>query len=260
MPLFDFREPVSVWTHGAGLIAAFPVTWLLLRRCLRFGWSSGYQRGKFVGLAVFGFGMAFCYAASTAYHAARVDGEALERLRRLDLVGIFFLIAGTYTPVAWALMRPFWKQRSIALVWGLSLLCAGMILAGGPFPTWLATTIYLSLGWGMAFGYYDIQHAYRHKTLMALPIGGTLYSVGATINLLHAPSLIPGVFDAHELFHVFVLAGTAAHVYFLFAVVVPAQPPVPGDGRAEARPSRRPSTEPIAPSVVTAKNHPSTSF
>lgn len=224
MFLLDPREPISTWTHLLGLIAAPPTTWFLIQRGRRFGSTGFYQRGKLVGLMIFGFGMTFCYAASTVYHGAHVEGETLDWLERFDHVGIFCLIAGTFTPVAWALMRPRQGRRGIALVWGLSLIGAGMVLAGEPFPTWLATTIYLCLGWGMVFGYCEIRLAYRDRALVGLPIGGAIYSVGAVLNLLGRPTLIPGVLGPHELFHFFVLAGTAAHVHFLLTVVVPARP------------------------------------
>lgn len=224
MFLFDPREPVSTWTHLLGLIAAPPTTWFLIQRCRQFGSSGYYQRGKLISLMIFGLGMACCYGASAAFHGIRGDAETLNWLERLDHVGIFALIAGTFTPVAWALMRPRQGRRGIALVWGLSLACAGMVLAGEPFPTPLATTVYLCLGWGMVFGYCEIRLAYRDRALMALPLGGAVYSVGAALNVWGWPTLIPGVLGPHELFHVFVLVGTAVHIHFLFTVVVPARP------------------------------------
>jgi hemolysin III len=45
--------------------------------------------------------------------------------------------------------------------------------------------------------------------------------VGAVLNVLHWPALWPGVFGAHELFHLFVLAGSLAHYLFILKVVVP---------------------------------------
>jgi hemolysin III len=229
MPLFDLREPVSAWSHGAGMLAALPVVWLLLRRAVESSRSPsdadrGYLLGKIVCLAIFGACLVFCYGASTLYHAAKLDAEPLGRLQRLDHVGIFLMIAGTFTPAAWSLMRTSWMRAGMALVWGLALICAVRVWFGGPFPPWLATTVYLGLGWGMIVGYYDIQHTPRRKSLKSLPLGGALYSLGAIVNLAHRPNLLPGVFGSHELFHLFVLAGTAAHLHFMFQVVIPASP------------------------------------
>ena len=51
--------------------------------------------------------------------------------------------------------------------------------------------------------------------------GGLSYSVGAVLNLLHWPVLVPGIFGTHELFHLFVLAGSLAHYRFILKVIVP---------------------------------------
>jgi hemolysin III len=51
--------------------------------------------------------------------------------------------------------------------------------------------------------------------------GGLFYSVGAVLNVLHWPVLYPGTFGTHELFHLFVLAGSLAHYLFILKVVIP---------------------------------------
>lgn len=227
MPPFDLREPVSALTHALGLVASFPTTWFLVRAALKHPpagqTSTTFRRGKVASLAVFGFGMAACYGASAASHALPGDERTIELLRRLDLLGIFLLIAGTFTPSAWALMRPRPRRVAMSAVWGVSAVCGLAIIIGRPFPTWLATSIYLALGWGMVLCYADIRRDYDRRTLRLLPIGGVLYSLGAIVNLTHM-EFAPGL-GTHEVFHLFVLAGTATHVVFLFRVVVPAKAP-----------------------------------
>lgn len=227
MPPFDLREPVSALTHALGLVASIPTTWLLVRSARRRPASdpasARFETGKVASLVVFGFGMAACYGASVAYHALPGDERTIDLLRRLDLVGIFLLIAGTFTPSAWALMRPRPRRAAMAAVWGVSAACGTAVAIGRPFPTWLATSIYLALGWGMLACYLDVRRDYSRQTLRLLPIGGVLYSLGAALNLAHA-EFAPGI-GTHEVFHLFVLAGTAAHVAFLFLVVVPASAP-----------------------------------
>jgi hemolysin III len=267
MSLFDLREPVSAWSHGAGMIVSLPVVWTLLRRGREALGAPGtperhlgYHRGKLVCLAVFGACLVFCYGASSAYHAANLRGEPLGRLQRLDHVGIFLMIAGTFTPAAWSLMRPSWMRGGLTLVWTLSLTCAGRVWIGGPFPPWLATAVYLGLGWGMIIGYYDILRGRGHRELFSLPLGGALYSVGAIINLAHAPDPAPGVFGSHELFHLFVLAGTSAHLHFMFRVVLPAAP-VPAPATTTYYPAPKytlaqGAARPGAPAVVYVENNP----
>ena len=56
---------------------------------------------------------------------------------------------------------------------------------------------------------------------LLLAVGGLAYSVGAVLNLFRWPALWTGVFGTHELFHLFVLAGSLAHYWFMLKVIVP---------------------------------------
>jgi hemolysin III len=249
--LFDLREPVSALSHGAGMLLAMPLTLLLWRQCLeqrekRFVDSSKaevscvlpldrqsvsglYERGKRLSLLIFGISLIICYGSSALYHGAWLSGEALNRLRRLDHVGIFLLIAGTYTPGTWALMSGNWRRGTLACVWSAAVLCSARVWLGGVLPVWMSTAIYLAMGWGVLFCYRELARNHGHRRLFPLPLGGIFYSVGAAINLECWPVLSPGVFGSHELFHFFVLAGTACHVYFMLRVVIPAEPPAGWD-------------------------------
>src|SRR5271157_4352776 len=179
MGILDLREPVSAWSHCAGLMLAFPGTLLLWRR------SAG-DRGKQLALLVYGLSLAFCYSASTLYHGVRLPAARIAAFARLDGVGIFALIA-----------------------------------AGRHFSPLLSTCVYLGMGWGVVVCYSQIAQVVTHRALVPIVVGGLSYSVGAVLNLLHWPALWPGVFGAHELFHLFVLAGSLAHYLFILKVVVP---------------------------------------
>jgi hemolysin III len=236
MPLFDLREPVSAGSHGVGMILALSVTWALWQRSgklinpgkvERRRGSTRYQRIKGLCLLLFGINLILCYGISATYHAARVSSESLARLQRLDHVGIYLLIAGTYTPVAWAMMRGAWWWGTLTTVWTVALVCAGWVWGVGILPPVLSTLVYLTMGWGSVFCYRELARTYSHRTLSPLPLGGIFYSVGAVINLAHWPVIYPGVFAAHELFHFFVIAGSACHVFFMHEVVVPVSEPAP---------------------------------
>ena len=89
------------------------------------------------------------------------------------------------------------------------------------------------MGWGVVVCYAEIARVVSHRALLPIVVGGVSYSVGAVLNLLHWPVLWPGIFGAHELFHLFVLAGSLAHYRFILKVVVPF---VPSAGQAPLRP------------------------
>ena len=85
----------------------------------------------------------------------------------------------------------------------------------------MATGLYLGMGWGVVACYAELARVVSHRALRPLVVGGLFYSVGAVLNLLRWPVLWPGLFGAHELFHLFVLAGSLAHYRFILRVVVP---------------------------------------
>src|SRR5689334_12627087 len=123
MNFFDLREPFSAWSHFAGLLLALAGTTLLWRR------GAG-DAAKRLSLLVFGLTLAFCYAASTLFHGVRVPAARISVFARLDGVGIFALIAGTYTPIAWSLMRGRWRLWTLAIVWGVVATATGLIATG----------------------------------------------------------------------------------------------------------------------------------
>src|SRR5262249_9686236 len=108
---------------------------------------------------------------------------------------------------------------------------------GGVLPIWVSTLVYLAMGWGSLICYRELARRYSHRTLLPLPLGGIFYSVGAVMNLAKWPVLSPGVFAAHELFHFFVIAGSACHIFFMLNVVIPAPGPeiVPAPVRSRSR-------------------------
>ena len=102
---------------------AFPGTLLLWRR-------SGGDHGKRLALLVYGLSLAFCYSASTLYHGVRLPEARVAAFARLDGVGIFALIAGSYTPLAWCLLRGHWRRWTLAAVWGVAATATILIAAG----------------------------------------------------------------------------------------------------------------------------------
>ncbi len=214
MDFFDPREPVNTWSHAVGLLLALLGLLLLWRR------SVG-DRARRLCLMVYGFCLAFCYAASTLYHGLDLPEDRLAAWARLDRIGIFLLIAGTYTPLAWGVLRGRWRWGTLGSVWLVAASAIAMLASGRPLPTPLATGIYLGMGWGSLACYTELARVVSQRALRLLVGGGLLYSVGAVLNLLRGPVFWPGTFGAHELFHLFVIAGSLAHFCLVLQVSVP---------------------------------------
>lgn len=214
MDFFDPREPVNSWSHFSWLLLSIPGTWLLLQR------SRGNVARR-ICFSIYGASLALCLGSSALFHGARVSDEWLEGLDRLDHISIYVLIAGSYTPIAWSLMKGWPKWTVLTMVWSIAAAGAMWISTRGIPHHGLATSVYLAMGWGALFCYYQISRFVSHRELFPLVFGGILYSVGALLNVLHWPVLWPGVFHAHELFHVFVMGGSLAHFWFMLVAVVP---------------------------------------
>jgi hemolysin III len=214
MEFIDPREPFSSWSHCAGLMLALPGTLLLLRRSIG-------DHGKRLSLLVYGLSLIFCYLASTLYHGVRLPTARIVAFARLDGIGIFALIAGSYTPMAWCLMRDTWRRWTLAVVWTVVATATVLIAAGRHFSPVFSTCVYLAMGWGAVICYAEIARVVSHRGLVLIVAGGLSYSVGAVLNLLRWPALWPGAFGTHELFHLFVLAGSLSHYLFILKVVVP---------------------------------------
>jgi hemolysin III len=121
-------------------------------------------------------------------------------------------------------MRGRWRRWTLAIVWGVATTATILIATGRHFSPVLSTGLYLGMGWGVVVCYAEIAQVVSHRALLPIVGGGLSYSLGAVLNLLHWPVLLPGTFGAHELFHLFVLAGSLAHYLFILKVVVPFVP------------------------------------
>jgi hemolysin III len=173
------------------------------------------------------------------FHGVPIRGALLSPFQRLDHIGIYLLIAGTYTPVAWSLLQGSWLWGTLTTIWAIATFCGVRVWYEGVLPIWLETIVYLAMGWGSLFCYFELARTYSHRKLLPLPLGGMFYTVGAVLNLAKWPVISPGFFAAHELFHFFVIAGSASHIYFMLRVVIPAplQRTSPAVARSQPRPT-----------------------
>ncbi|QEH35349.1 hemolysin-III related [Aquisphaera giovannonii] len=227
MGFLHFREPVNAWSHGIWMLLALPGLVLLWRR----GRGSAAMRAT---LLIYGLTLVFCSGVSMLFHGVRDAPATILALDRLDHIGIFLLIAGTYTPIAWALLRRRWRLAMLATVWACAAAGIAMHLTWPVVPRGLSTGLYLGMGWLAIVCYLEVARRVSQRALLPLVIGGILYSLGALFNLLHFPVIWPGVFQSHELFHVLVVAASVCHFYFIITVAGVAALEMEREPRAQA--------------------------
>lgn len=210
------REPVSGLTHLAGMLLALVGLVLLLETAAGAGRSD-----QMLAFGVFGVSLIALYGASALYHLLPVSPPAVARLRRVDHMTIFILIAGTYTPICLLALDGVWRVGLLILVWGLALCGVLLKLLWMDAPRWLSVALYLAMGWLAVVAASAIFRAVPAGGLAWILAGGLVYSVGALIYGLKRPNLVPGIFGFHELWHLFVMAGSACHFWAILHYIAP---------------------------------------
>lgn len=211
------REPGSAITHFiAMLMAVFASAPLLIKAALTSGASSFYA------MAIFMLSMILLYAASATYHSVNVPAKVLKIFRKLDHMMIFILIAGTYTPVCLITLKGALGYSLLALVWGIA--AAGILLKlfWITCPKWFSSILYIAMGWACVSVIDDLWVLLSTSAFLWLLAGGILYTVGGVIYALKLPIFNSKhrYFGSHEIFHLFVMAGSICHFIFMFGYVV----------------------------------------
>ncbi|WP_068138114.1 PAQR family membrane homeostasis protein TrhA [Limnochorda pilosa] len=213
---FRLREPVNGLTHAAGALLSVGALVLLVREAA----ASGNTRA-IVGFTLFGVSLILLYSASALYHLLPLSARGTAILRRIDHSMIYVLIAGTYSPILLAPLRGPWGWGLFSLVWALAVTGIVTKVLWFGTPRWLTVLFYLGLGLLVVPMSPLLVRVLPAGTFVWIGIGGLFYVVGAAIYALKWPRLAPGRFGFHELWHLFVMAGSFSHFWAVWAFVTP---------------------------------------
>ncbi len=211
-----FREPLNGFTHLVGGLLASVGLGVLLATAARAG-----RADQLVAFGIFGFSLIALYTASALYHLLPLSPAGVARLRRVDHMSIFVLIAGTYTPFCLLALDGGWRVGLLGLIWGLALCGILLKLFWMGAPRWLSVALYLGMGWVAVIAAPALFRAVPAGGMAWVLAGAVVYSAGALIYGLRRPNPIPGVFGFHELWHLFVVAGSACHFWAVLGYIAP---------------------------------------
>lgn len=210
------REPGSAITHYIGMLMAMVAAIPLMIKA-----SLSQNTLCIVAMVIFIGSMVLLYGASAVYHAVNLTGKALKAFKKVDHMMIFVLIAGSYTPVCLLVLEPSMGYPLLALVWGTAIIGMVIKLFWVTCPKWFSSIIYIAMGWECVLVFGPLVETLQPGAFWWLLIGGLFYTVGGVIYALKIPFLnhLHKYFGLHEIFHLFIMAGSICHFVFMFQYV-----------------------------------------
>lgn len=212
------KDPGSAITHGiAFLLAVAGAAPLILKAAKTEDFL------HMAALSIFILTMILLYAASTIYHSVDSTEKVNRRLRKMDHMMIFVMIAGSYTPVCLIALHNTTGYILCALVWAVAIL--GILLKGLwiTCPKWVSSVLYIGMGWLCVLAFVPIFNSLPKAGFGWLLAGGIIYTIGGVIYALKVP-----LFDAkhknfgsHEIFHIFIMLGSICHFIVMYFFVAP---------------------------------------
>lgn len=210
------KDPGSAITHFIAMIAAIGASVPLLLKA-----SRGTEKLHVLALAIFIDSMILLYAASTLYHTLDISEKVNRILKKIDHMMIFVLIAGTYTPVCMIVLGNKTGWMLLGLVWGIA--AAGILLQmiWIDCPKWFSSIIYIAMGWICVLAMTQLVAALQGAAFWWLLSGGIIYTIGGVIYALKVPIFNKKHknFGSHEIFHLFVMAGSLCHYIMMYQFV-----------------------------------------
>jgi hemolysin III len=202
-------ERFSSLSHMAAALAAVLGTFVLV--------ATTRQQGDLLGVSlVYGISIVFLFSASTIYHAKKRSEDENSLWRKFDHLAIFFMIAGTYTPLCYIYLEGGWKWAIIIAQWSLVMIGAFFKFFWLKAPRFISAIIYLVMGWMAVIVAGKLLPIMTMKEIILLFSGGILFTIGAVVYITKFPDPLPGIIGFHGIFHIFVILGGAAHYLMVY--------------------------------------------
>ncbi len=211
------KDPGSAITHFIGmLMAIFAAVPLLIKA------AHEPSRIYVVSIAVYATSLILLYAASTTYHTFNRSEKLNTILKKVDHMMISVLIAGSYTPICLLVLGGKTGILLLSIVWGIALIGILIKAFWVYCPKWVSSVLYIGMGWTCVLAFTQILNSMSPAAFGWLLAGGIIYTVGGVIYALKLPIFNSRhkYFGSHEIFHLFVMGGSACHFVVMYAFVL----------------------------------------
>ena len=212
------KEPGSAITHFIGMVMAFFASVPLLIRA-----AAQPQKIYIVAMSIYAASLILLYAASTTYHTFDISEKTNTILKKIDHMMISVLIAGSYTPVCLLALKGRIGLILLSIVWAIAI--AGILIKAFWVycPKWVSSVLYIGMGWTCVLAFTQLLDNLSPAAFGWLLAGGIIYTVGGVIYALKLPLFNSRHknFGSHEIFHLFVMGGSACHFIVMYAYLLP---------------------------------------
>ena len=211
------KDPGSAITHFIGmLMAIFAAVPLIIK--------AAHEPGRIylISIIIYAASLILLYAASTTYHTFNRSERINTILKKVDHMMISVLIAGSYTPICLLVLGGKRGVILLAIVWSFAII--GILLKAFWVycPRWVSSVLYIGMGWTCVLAFTQILNSMSTAAFLWLLAGGVIYTVGGVIYALKLPlfNMKHKNFGSHEIFHLFVMGGSACHFVVMYVFVL----------------------------------------
>lgn len=211
------KDPGSAITHFIGmLMAVFAAVPLIIKA------AHEPERICLVSIIIYAASLILLYAASTTYHTFDRSEKINTILKKIDHMMISVLIAGSYTPICLLVLKGKLGFTLLAIVWGIAIIGILIKAFWVYCPKWVSSVLYIGMGWTCVLAFTQILNSMSPAAFGWLLAGGIIYTIGGVIYALKLPifNLKHKDFGSHEIFHLFVMGGSACHFVVMYAFVL----------------------------------------
>jgi hemolysin III len=213
---FTIRQAGSSLTHFFGMILAMMGAIPLLAKAI-----STDEWNVIVSMHIFIISMIMLYAASSTYHGLNLTGKKLRIFRKIDHMMIFVLIAGSYTPICMITLGDTIGYYYLPIIWTLAFIGILVKAFWITCPKWFSSVIYIAMGWFCIFMFQDLLELLPRTAFTWLLIGGIIYTLGGILYALKLKAFnnLHPEFGSHEIFHLFIMGGSACHFVCMYHLI-----------------------------------------
>lgn len=211
------KDPGSAITHFIGmLMAIFAAVPLLIKA------AHEPSRIYVISIAIYAISLILLYAASTTYHTFNKSEKINTILKKIDHMMISVLIAGSYTPICLLVLKGKTGIILLSIVWGIAIVGILIKAFWVYCPKWVSSVLYIGMGWTCVLAFTQLLNSMSPAAFDWLLAGGIIYTVGGVIYALKLPLFNSRhkYFGSHEIFHLFVMGGSACHFIVMYAFVL----------------------------------------